>query len=270
MKHNWIVVIFVFAVLFCGCGSSNDLESMESTVKEIQASFDSEFAEVDDSLSEASRDLSGLSLGESAARTIVGDMCRGRDYAIDCAAIDDQGIMRIVEPEAYRAIEGSDISTQESFQQAVRTGDPGLSPMFETVELVQAAAFQYPVFDSAANVASVLSLLFEPRQMCEGVIQPLLADTDYSTWVMQNDGLILYESDPSQIGLNLFNDPLYQDYPELIALGRRIAAEAEGRGEYSFVTPGTTQVVRKEAVWRDRWPVRVSMEGSVVPRRWLK
>jgi hypothetical protein len=52
------------------------------------------------------------------------------------------------------------------------------------------------------------------------------------------------------LGLNLFTDPLYKDYPELIKLGRRIVKEKEGKGFYTFLIHGTKTVVKKQAVWK--------------------
>ena len=54
----------------------------------------------------------------------------------------------------------------------------------------------------------------------------------------------------------LFTDPLYQPFPKLIALGRRIAAEPSGTGFYSFFKEGTDRPVRKEAWW-----VSLTMHG---------
>lgn len=67
---------------------------------------------------------------------------------------------------------------------------------------------------------------------------------------MQKDGVILYETDPTQIGLNLFTDPLYQGYQELIALGKTMIKQKEGKGFYTFQVPGTKNIVKKQAVWK--------------------
>ncbi|MDD1753665.1 MAG: hypothetical protein LUQ38_11325, partial [Methanotrichaceae archaeon] len=57
--------------------------------------------------------------------------------------------------------------------------------------------------------------------------------------------------DASQIGKNLFEDPLYEPYPALRELGHRIAAERSGHGDYSYfqVTEGNKTAVNKECYW---------------------
>lgn len=60
----------------------------------------------------------------------------------------------------------------------------------------------------------------------------------------------LYETDATQIELNTFTDPRYKNYPELIALGKRMIKEKEGKGFYSFQAQGTKNIVRKAAFWK--------------------
>ena len=67
---------------------------------------------------------------------------------------------------------------------------------------------------------------------------------------MQTDGRVTYDEDASEIGKNLFIDPLYQPYPQLVSLAREIAVETTGTGEYEFLDTGLNQKVKKEAVWR--------------------
>jgi len=56
----------------------------------------------------------------------------------------------------------------------------------------------------------------------------------YQIWIMKNDGTIVYDEDPKQIGLNLFTARLYQNFPELLAFGDSIRSEPWGVGYYSF------------------------------------
>jgi hypothetical protein len=68
-------------------------------------------------------------------------------------------------------------------------------------------------------------------------------------WVMDSDGLILYDPDAAQMGTNLFMDPLYQPYAQLLSLGRRIAAQPSGSGSYEFLARGSNVAILKDATW---------------------
>ena len=86
--------------------------------------------------------------------------------------------------------------------------------------------------------------------MIRSVAASIENESGAKCWVMQKDGLLLYETDPTQMGLNLFTDPLYKDYPELIKLGKRMVKEKEGEGFYTFLIHGTKKVIKKKAVWK--------------------
>jgi hypothetical protein len=66
---------------------------------------------------------------------------------------------------------------------------------------------------------------------------------------MATDGLIHYDPDPEEVGRNLFTDPLYAPYVQLLVLGERIASEKSGTGTYEFLGPGLVDPVVKRAWW---------------------
>jgi hypothetical protein len=67
---------------------------------------------------------------------------------------------------------------------------------------------------------------------------------------MERGGYILYDADKKQIGLNLFDSPLYQPCPSLLKLGRQIAQDPTGVGNYNFVDRITKKVVTKNTYWQ--------------------
>lgn len=68
-------------------------------------------------------------------------------------------------------------------------------------------------------------------------------------FVVQKDGLIVYDINEQKLGKNVFLDPLYQKYPSLLAVARRIAAEPDGRGRYRFLDKNMREEVVKNIVW---------------------
>ncbi|NTU43867.1 MAG: hypothetical protein HGA78_12625 [Nitrospirales bacterium] len=66
---------------------------------------------------------------------------------------------------------------------------------------------------------------------------------------MDKDGRILYDPDADEIGRNLFSDPLYQPYHQLIDFGREVIRKSSGKGGYTFLGAGLTKPVKKEAHW---------------------
>ncbi|MBN1276546.1 MAG: hypothetical protein JXA35_03570, partial [Deltaproteobacteria bacterium] len=72
---------------------------------------------------------------------------------------------------------------------------------------------------------------------------------DFELWIMQTDGQIIYDQDSTEIGRMLFSDSLYAEYETLLKLGKIIAAEKSGVGQYIFEAPGSTEKVIKVATW---------------------
>jgi hypothetical protein len=250
MSYPRMVFIASLSVLLAACGDETSTShTLSATLATVQRGLTATFGSIDAGLRTATASLAITGIDTAAARPAVGAACAQRSYAVDCATIDTAGILRIVEPAEYQQYEGADVSAQPAVQKLLQTGQPVFSDAFTGVEGIQSVTFASPVFSSGPVLEGSLSLLASPAVLCDAVIAPAVAGTPLTSWVMQLDGLIVYETDPTQIGLNLFTDPLYQPYPELIALGERIAAEPSGEGYYTFLIHGTDTVVRKKAVW---------------------
>jgi len=102
-----------------------------------------------------------------------------------------------------------------------------------------------------------VSILFRPEKLLGTIMLPLLKGTPVDIWVMEKGGLVLYDVDTLQIGLNLFTSKLYQPYAGLINLGRRMAATPEGKGVYEFRNGSSKTIVKKDAFWQS-----VSLYGA--------
>jgi hypothetical protein len=161
-----------------------------------------------------------------------------------------QGKMVTLEPAPFRQFEGKDISSQEQVKRILKTGKPVLSHVFRAVEGFPAVDAEYPVVTPAGQRLGSVSILFQPEKFLSKIIVPLVQDTPVDIWVMEKGGVILYDSDTLQIGLNIFNSRLYKPYTGLIRLGRRIAAMPEGNGVYKFRSSYSKKIVKKNAFWR--------------------
>jgi hypothetical protein len=239
------------APAFCG-GSETPILL---TVAQQKAT--AEFARLDAGLKRAAQALGATGLTGDKARPILAELCGGFSYAADCAAVDVDGRMATIEPAPFRHHEGKNIGNQEQVMRIMGTRRPVLSDVFRAVEGFEAADAEYPVTTPDGKFIGAVSLLFKPEKFLGEIIAPLVKGTPVDIWAMEKGGLILYDIDTSQIGLNLFSAPLYQPYPELLSLGRRIAASPEGNGAYRFTRGPAKKVVKKNAFWQS-----VSLYGA--------
>ena len=187
---------------------------------------------------------------EAEIRKLLQNCVAGRPYAVDSTFIDNKGIMRFIEPEQYRSYEGSDISKQEAIINMLKTKKPRMGNAFVSVEGIKSIDIEYPVFSKRKIFLGSVSILIKHDDLIRSVAATIEKELGVNCMVMQKDGLILYKTDSTQIGRNTFTDPLYKDFPELLALGKRMIKEKEGEGFYTFGTHGTKNVVKKLAVWK--------------------
>lgn len=174
----------------------------------------------------------------------------GSPHVINSAFIENKGIMKLIEPDKYGQYEGSDISGQEAVMKMMKTKKRRMGNLFLSVEGIQSVDIEHPVFSKTKQFLGSVSMLIKPDEIIRSIAAPVEKEMSVKYWVMQKDGVILYETDATQIGLNTFTDPRYKNYPELIALSKRMIKEKEGKGFYSFQVQGTKNIVGKKAFWK--------------------
>jgi hypothetical protein len=91
--------------------------------------------------------------------------------------------------------------------------------------------------------------MINPKILVDNVLAKNNIDKTSGIMLMQPDGRIIYETDASQIGRNTFLDPLYEPYPQLLELARKVSAKPSGIGKYTFLNPDSGKNTGKEAIW---------------------
>lgn len=205
---------------------------------------------LDQRVARAAADLGPVGLDGPRARQILRDLGRPGQVVVNACLVDPQGRILAVEPASYGpALVGQDISGQEQVQKLKASGQPVLSRLMPMLEGFEAADLEYPVFSPQGQALGSVSLLLRPSLLLEQVIRPLTRGTPYEIWAMETNGRILYDSDYDEVGLSLFEDAVYQAYPTLLALGRRMAQEESGQGAYTYLDQTGGQAVIKDCLW---------------------
>jgi basic membrane protein A len=232
-------------------------KDLQDILSRLQGEVATVLNKLDGDLQRSAQAFSGKDLKSEYARDALKRLYGANPYIIDCETVSNQGIMAAVEPPEHRASEGADISAQAHMVKLFTTYKPVMSGSFRSVEGPDAVVIHHPVFSPDHRFEGSVSALFAPEYLVSGIIGPVVSNLPVDIFLMQNDGLILYDVDTKQIGLNVFQDPLYKPFPELIALARKIASADEGTGLYRFYRKGSEAPVEKVAYWRT-----VSLHGS--------
>jgi len=223
--------------------------AQEFFLLQLQAEIQGRLSDLDASVENASLSLSATGIDSEKARDVLLNLTgTGSDF-MEAVTISPQGRMVLAEPAVFKSSEGADLNRQDVVQQIERTRSPVFSEVFGTVEGNDAVAMIYPVFSLAGNFTGAVSATFKPGAFLGGIIAQKINGTPYSVWLMQRDGRILYDPDPSEIGRMLFEDPLYKDYPSLLELGRTMAKERAGMGSYYFLREGLQGNATKVTYW---------------------
>jgi len=215
----------------------------------LKKAIDGSLKKIDGYLIVASKKAALGGLKGKKTERALGGLCRSVPGSIDCATVDPGGRMVAVMPAEYKKYNGTDIGGQEQVTRLQKTGKPVISNVFRSVEGIDAVDIEYPVYLKNRELAGAVSLLVRPDVLLASIIVPALEGLPREAWMMQKDGRILYDKDAKQIGLMLFEDPLYRPYENLLAAGRKIASDRKGKGSYEFLSVGKQGPVRKDIIW---------------------
>jgi len=228
-----------------------EVDVMISKLTAVKSGIAGSFTSIDKGISTAAKKLSGIDLKSDDARKILQNLGNGRPYMVDVAIIDKKGKIVQVEPAAYQKYEGSDVSAQEHNIALARDKKPVLSGVFRTLEGTDAVDFAYPIISASGAYLGSVSMLVKQDALTGNVIVPIVAELPFKVWIMQKDGLIIYDADSAQIGKYVFSDVSFRPFNQLISFSRTVAMAKDGGGSYDFYDNGLTDktVVKKYAVW---------------------
>ncbi|MDV2481512.1 hypothetical protein F8E02_05730 [Methanoculleus sp. Wushi-C6] len=202
---------------------------------------------LDGSLAYAASDLGKTGLTDDAARAILLNLSETDPAIVDCVVADADGRIVAAEPAAYHEAEGADIRGQAHVRHILASKRPIMSEMITVAEGFPAVVIAAPIFTNESRFAGFAAAVVRPEVLIGSVAGPLTNGTSLQVMVIQTDGRLLYDTDQTQVGRMTLEDPLYADYPDLLATARRTAVERYGTAAYEFLAGG--ERVQKEIVW---------------------
>jgi hypothetical protein len=146
-------------------------------------------------------------------------------------------------------------------------GKPVLSRPQETPEGFEAVTLVVPV-KRGKTIPGFISARFKAAEFLGGLLSPDMRSAAKTVWVIQDDGLILYDTNPAEIGENLFREERFAAIPELRRLAGEIARQKTGVGYYRRSDPTTGAVLNRIASWETLRPAENQRWRVVVLERW--
>ncbi len=264
MSRFVLVLVLGMALLVMSC-SKDTIATPPVQLNQLQAALDSVLHAMDNDLAEGAISLKSTGCEGDMCRTILQHILSERPYVVDAASLSSPGILTVVEPAEYRKFEGTDVSSQEHIKRLFEEGMPVMSKAFIAAGGYKVVDIHYPVKGNNEEIRGALNLQIDPDKLFGHIFESILAKVDAEGWLIQKDGLFLYETDAEEVGKNLFKDPLYSS-EEIQKLSHKIINDSEGAMGYTFSSRGMGKPVAKIAWWKTvelygtEWRVGVSKE----------
>jgi hypothetical protein len=219
--------------------------SLKGFVPDLQSSLN----QIDDSLAQLIKESNVNVEKENGIRSLLISVINENPAVVNAAFVDLKGFLRYIEPRDYKNFENVDISTQDHVIALRKKPMPFFSSGFTAVEGFLAVDVAHPLYDKKKKFVGSISVLIRPELLIEPLLKTSTIPADYELWIMQPDGMIIYDQDKEEIGKMLFGDPMYAEYESLVRLGKKIVSAPIGEGQYIFLAPEAKEKVIKNAVW---------------------
>ena len=220
--------------------------SLKRFVPDLQRSLD----QIDGSLAKWIEKSKVNVKKESEVRELLRAILDENLNIVEASFVDSKGFLRHIEPRDYKNFENVDISSQEHMIAMQKNPMPIFSSGFTAVEGFLAMVIAHPLYDDGKNFVGSINLLIRPELMIDSLLKKSTVPNDYELWMMQSNGMIIYDQDKEELGKMLFSDPIYAGYESLLKLGKKIAAAPTGKGSYIFFAPEHKEKVIKNAIWQ--------------------
>lgn len=224
-----------------------EMSDIMPVLKNAKQAINSTLSEIDTDLKAAAKELSGMDLKGEVARKTLNNLRKFRPYVIDCSIVDADGVKIAVEPAEYKQLEGTDRSDLPYVIRILKTKKPAMSDVYHSSEGIHAIGIGYPIISNRGDIMGAVRMLIR----YEVFLKPLVENKPCKIWVMQTNGLIVYDDNPDEIGRDIFTDPFYAPFGDLVSFSKTVALSKNGAGSYNFyaAAPNDKTLVQKIAAW---------------------
>ena len=122
--------------------------------------------------------------------------------------------------------------------------------------------FTTAVYDAQGNYNGTLRVGIDTWSLFSGINQFLRNEYGYTLWVTQNDGVVIYDQDTTEIGRNLITDELYHTN-SLQDTVQTICEDQSGNASYLFYDATWVDLGQINVVWDTVYP-GYGMEWRIV------
>ena len=232
--------------------SEDQAEYLVMAASGLQTGLDA----IDKKVSSIAQNLTGNGIVKEELYSILS---RGLDepgvYLI--SYMDTTGKITVIVPDKYERFEGEDVSGQDFSSGILSYPVPGMSDFFTLNEGMDAVILAYPVFSKDKKVTGYVSAVFDPVNLTETYSLPFLNETNYELMVAEPDGTILYDGHPDMNGQEMWDNPMFAEFPDLHSWAAHYQNAKAGIDQYSYYRTDTEDIAKTDVIW-----TTVSLHGT--------
>ena len=162
----------------------------------------------------------------------------------DLLMADENGIVSAVYPDNIVSLLGQNLSSYPPNEEIFAVTDVYVSEYLDLGNGMKAYLLSVPI-EISNEYAGYISLSFDPYRLF-GQEEQEVFEKGYNLWVMQMNGVQVFDADVSEAGVNLLTDP---DYAMIQEMAQLVAANSSGETTYVYTADIGTDTVEKTAVW---------------------
>jgi len=201
---------------------------------------------IDERLVDVARKMSDINSTKENQKillsSLVGNSSGDLAGVYEASILNNAGRITAVYPDIYQASVGTDLTNQPNIASILSYPAPTMSRYMKTIEGKDAVVITYPIISKQKSVSGYISVLVDPSVLADPENIQALKESGYSLMVEQPDGVILSESDKSQVGRSTWDDPIFNTSPSLLASAVHFQNARAGYDNYSGIHGGDVTI----------------------------
>ena len=279
IRYLKIVITGLLLVLICTSGciifaenstelkpvSAEQINRMDAALYPLTYLITKDMEHACSLVGKTARELDGVPTDDPAVELALMKLRRDIPFSFEAGLFDKNDTLIASTEDRGKTMEiGVGKATHHYTEEELKAAGPacivsGYSTLFHGDK---GFTFTTAVYDAQGNYNGTLRVGIDTWSLFSGINQFLRNEYGYTLWVTQNDGVVIYDQDTTEIGRNLITDELYQT-SSLQDTVQTICEDQSGNASYLFYDVTWVDLSQINVVWDTVYP-GYGMEWRIV------
>lgn len=257
MRSWFVLTLFVLVILQPISAETVDIAAfdqdipslgMVSALERVTEDIADRLAEIREQNRISAEGLKETGLTGDAAGSVLHAKLDNVTNSHSSLIISPDNVVLMAAPDKYKGLIGLDLSYQAETRFANEMQSPVVSDIFYLEEGFYGISISYPIFSENDEYLGYTDVTIYPDEFFRAIITPFTEQTGYEVFIIQEDGLTVYETNEVETGKNILTDPLY-DTPEMRNVSSAVIDNKDGIITYTFWNRFWNKEVLRQALW---------------------